>query len=114
MLPASDSHRGPQHAVITGPARMGGWGASLQPVVILGVQAKVTHIQTQLSCSGSSVVKNPSANAGDTRDAGSIPGSGRSPGVEMATQSRILSWEIPRTGQLGGLHSPGGCKNGQM
>ena len=26
------------------------------------------------------VVKNPPANAGDTRDAGSIPGSGRSPG----------------------------------
>ena len=27
------------------------------------------------------VVKNPPANAGDVRDAGSIPGSGRSPGV---------------------------------
>ena len=26
------------------------------------------------------VVKNPPANAGDTRDRGSIPGSGRSPG----------------------------------
>ena len=26
------------------------------------------------------VVKNPPANAGDTRDAGSIPGPGRSPG----------------------------------
>ena len=26
------------------------------------------------------VVKNPPANAGDVRDAGSIPGSGRSPG----------------------------------
>ena len=26
------------------------------------------------------VVKNPPANAGDTRDMGSIPGSGRSPG----------------------------------
>ena len=26
------------------------------------------------------VVKNPSANAGDARDVGSIPGSGRSPG----------------------------------
>ena len=30
---------------------------------------------------GGSVVKNLSANAGDARDAGSIPGSGRSPGV---------------------------------
>ena len=27
------------------------------------------------------VVKNPPANAGDTGDAGSIPGSGRSPGL---------------------------------
>ena len=29
---------------------------------------------------GDSVVKNPSANAGNTGDIGSIPGSGRSPG----------------------------------
>ena len=29
----------------------------------------------------SSVVRNPPANAGDTRDAGSSPGSGRTPGV---------------------------------
>ena len=29
---------------------------------------------------GSSAVKNPPANAGDTGDTGSIPGSGRSPG----------------------------------
>ena len=27
-------------------------------------------------------LKNPPANAGDARDSGSIPGSGRSPGVE--------------------------------
>ena len=30
---------------------------------------------------GGVVVKNPSANIGDTRDAGSNPGLGRSPGV---------------------------------
>ena len=30
---------------------------------------------------GGTVVKNPSANAGDTRDVGSIPGSGRFPEV---------------------------------
>ena len=30
---------------------------------------------------GGAVVKNPPANAGDARDVGSIPGSGRSPGV---------------------------------
>ena len=30
---------------------------------------------------GGAVVKNPSANAGDARAEGAIPGSGRSPGV---------------------------------
>ena len=42
---------------------------------------------------GGSVVKNPSANAGDT---GSIPGSGRSPEEEVATHSSILAWKNPR------------------
>ena len=43
------------------------------------------------------VVKNPPVNAGDARDTGSIPGSGRSLGgknlleVEMATHSNILA-----------------------
>ena len=32
------------------------------------------------------VVKNPPANAGDIRDMGSIPGSGRSPGAHWRTQ----------------------------
>ena len=31
---------------------------------------------------GGTVIKNPPANAGDTRDTGSIPGSGRTFGVE--------------------------------
>ena len=31
---------------------------------------------------GDTVVRNPPANAGDARDPGLIPGSGRSPGVE--------------------------------
>ena len=34
--------------------------------------------------SGGSEGKNPPANAGDTGDSGSIPGSGRSPGVRAA------------------------------
>ena len=44
---------------------------------------------------GGSTVKNLPANAGDARDANSIPGSGRSLGEEMATHSSILDWEIP-------------------
>ena len=51
---------------------------------------------------GGSVVKNLSANA---RDAGSIPGSGRSPEKEMATHLSILAWEIPGTEEPGRLQS---------
>ena len=43
------------------------------------------------------VVKNPPANARDIRDAGSIPGSGKSPEEGMATYSSVLAWEIPWT-----------------
>ena len=38
------------------------------------------HIWYVRGFPGSAVVKNPPVNAGDTRDAGLIPGSGRSPG----------------------------------
>ena len=37
------------------------------------------------------VVKNPPANTGDVRDTGLMPGSGRYPGEEMATQSSTLA-----------------------
>ena len=40
------------------------------------------------------MVKNLPANAGD---AGSVPGSGRSPEKEMAAHSSIFAWEIPWT-----------------
>ena len=45
------------------------------------------------------VVKNLPANAGDTRDVGSIPGSGRSPGKRNGNQ------KIPWTEEPGGLGS---------
>ena len=43
------------------------------------------------------VVKNPPANAGDIRDSGSIPGSGRSLGGRHSNplQNYILAWSIP-------------------
>ena len=44
---------------------------------------------------GAVVVKNPPANAGDIRDAGSIPGLGRPPEKGMATHSNILTYRIP-------------------
>ena len=40
---------------------------------------------------GVASIRNLAANAGDIRDMGSIPGSGRSPGGEMATPSSILA-----------------------
>ena len=56
------------------------------------------------------MVKNSLASAADTGDAGdtgSIPGSGRSLGVEMATHSSILAWKIPWAEEAGGLQSMG-------
>ena len=38
------------------------------------------------------MVKNPPANARDTRDVGSIPGSGRFPGGEHSYPLHILAW----------------------
>ena len=41
------------------------------------------------------VIKNPPANAGDIRDAGLIPGLGRSPEEGMANHYSVLAWRIP-------------------
>ena len=49
-------------------------------------------------------MKNPSANAGDLRNADLIPRLGKTPlEKEMATYSKILASEIPRTEEPGGL-----------
>ena len=53
----------------------------------------------------SSVVKNPPANVRDTADAGSIPGSGRSPGGGNGNHSSILAWRIPWTEEPGRVQS---------
>ena len=61
---------------------------------------------------GGTVVKNLPVNAGDARDVGSIPESGRSAGLEMAIHSGILAWKIPWTEEPGSLvgYSPWGRK----
>ena len=53
------------------------------------------------------VIKNSFASAGDEKDMGSIPGSGRSLEEGMATCSCILIWRIPWTEGPGGLQSIG-------
>ena len=45
---------------------------------------------TFLECPGGTVVKNPPANVGDVRDAGLIPGSGRSPGGGHSKTSPVF------------------------
>ena len=51
------------------------------------------------------MVKNPSANIGDIRDVGSIPGLGRCSegGHSNSGNPSIIAWKIPWTEELGGL-----------
>ena len=49
------------------------------------------------------MVKNPSANTGDVRNTGSIPGLGQSLGVGNGNHSSSLSCEIPWTEESDGL-----------
>ena len=53
------------------------------------------------------MAKNLSANAGDIRDMGLIPGLGRSLVEGKATNSSILALRIPWTGETGRLQSIG-------
>ena len=53
------------------------------------------------------VVKNPPANARDTRDAGSMPGREDPLEEGTANHSSILAWRIPWTEGPGGLQSIG-------
>ena len=55
------------------------------------------------------MIKNLPANAGDVRDTGLIPGSGRSPGGWMAWQltPEFLPGKSPWTEEPGGLQSIG-------
>ena len=49
------------------------------------------------------MVKNPTANSGDLRDAGLILGGEDLLEEGMATHSHILAWRIPWTEEPGGL-----------
>ena len=49
------------------------------------------------------MLKNPPTNAGDTRDAGSIPDGKDTLEEERAPHSSILAWRIPWTEESGGL-----------
>ena len=53
------------------------------------------------------VVKNLPPNSGDRRDAGSIPGLGRSLKEGMTSHSSVLAWRIPWTEEPCGLQPIG-------
>ena len=53
------------------------------------------------------MVKNPSVNAGDIREVGSIPGQEDPLEEGMATHSSVLAWRIPWTEEPGMLQSMG-------
>ena len=53
------------------------------------------------------MVKNPPADAGDTKDSGSIPGLGRYLGRRNGNPLQYSSWEIPWTEEPSGLRSMG-------
>ena len=53
------------------------------------------------------VIKNPPANARDSRDVGSIPGLGRSPVRKRQRHSSILARKIPWTEEPSGLQFTG-------
>ena len=69
--------------------------------VVLGLSVCIWASQVVL------VVKNLPANAGDVKDMGLIPGSGRSPGGGHGSPLSILAWRIPWTEEPGELQSMG-------
>ena len=61
---------------------------------------------------GSSVVKDLSANAGNTGDACLISGLGRTPGRGNGNPVSVLSQENSWTEETGGLYNPWDCRVG--
>ena len=54
---------------------------------------------------GGLVVKNPPSNAGDSGDVGSIPMSGRSPGLGNGNLLQYFAWKNPQTEEPSRLQS---------
>ena len=78
-------------------------GLSLRMILNLGkIVSFAPSLGMPLGFPGGAVVKNLPANTGDARDAGSTPGSGRSPGARMTTCSSIFCLENSQTEEPGG------------
>ena len=69
----------------------------------IGVKDKKGYYRITWASQVALVVKNPPANAGDIRDEGSVPGSGRSPGGGQGNPLQYSRWRIPWTEEPGRL-----------
>ena len=65
---------------------------------------KGLQIKIKLGFPSGSVGKEFTSNAGDTGEAGTVPGLGDPMEKGMATHSSVLAWKIPQTEETGGLH----------
>ena len=77
-----EGHGNPlQGSCLENPRDGGAWWAAVHGVTQSRTRLKQLSSSSSSSFPGGTVVKNPPANAGDSRDTGSIPGSRRSPRV---------------------------------
>ena len=77
-----------------------------------GIELENICMSTQIrGFPGGAVLKNPSANAGNAREPGSIPGSGRSPGVGSGN---LLQYSCLENSTDTGAYRPSGCKESDM
>ena len=85
-----------------------GCPSSLMELLVENAENKQTDLtspQTNGGFPGGYTVKSPPASAGDTRDSGSTPGLGRSPGGGHGNPLQYSCLENPWTEEPGGLHS---------
>ena len=86
--------------------------SSTVPRASQGLELENIHMYTQIrGFPGGAVLKNPPANAGDAREAGSIPGSGRSPGIG---NGNLLRYSCLENSMDRGAYRPRGCKELDM
>ena len=83
-----------------------GWQLKLYSIYWNHSGVSLVSIPVRVFTNGS-VGKEPICNAGDTGDAGLMPGLGRSSEKEMATHSGILAWKLSWTEEPAGLQSKG-------
>ena len=98
-----------QYSCLENSTDRGAWQATVREVAEIWTQLRDFHFhKDQRASQVVLVVKNPPASAGDVRDVGSIPGSGRSPGEGNHNPPQYSCLENPKkTEEPGRLQSMG-------